>query len=831
MALFGSKRTPLEVLLGSTWASPEERDEAIRQLGTSPPRSGAELVPLLWHADAAVRKLGTRLFVERPDAEGVGKFLDELPGRTPAVKAALLPLLERVPGPLVRGHVDKMLEAKGPEARARGWEVALELPGVVGNTYLERLAREGPPQLRMKALDRLLAATPAARQVELLLRIAAEGDAALKLKALGALAEVDHPRVLERMLDEMADGDAATQKLAEAYLRGAIRRNPEITGALLDSLSRGTDRARRISIQLLLENAEPGALLVEILQRSKGMAGWLRGRILEALSSGGDRILEAALRLAEHQDPQLRTDAIMMLADSFNDRRMVEPFCRLLKDPDWWLRVTACQVLGNLGDERAVPALLASLEDVDARWAAVDALAQIGAPSALQPLAQLLRDPRDEVRLEVLQAFARFSDRRLLPVVKTVRDKDTSAAVRHRAGEVLRDLAERLEPGSAEAAASPAFDAQNLANPLDRLLLRIRQMGASDLHLSVGEPPLVRRDGMLERLEGVGPLSADHSRKFVLSILSEVERAELEAKSALDFCHTVAGVGRYRANAYVQARGLCASFRVIPESPPTFADLGLPEGLKELVDYHQGVILLSGPAGSGKSTTLAALVNLINETKPLHVITLEDPIEFVHQPKLALVNQRQVGRDTAAFATGLRAALREDPDVIVVGELRDPETIRMALEAAETGHLVISTLHTTSAVQTIDRLIESFPPDEQPQVRTAISESLKFILCQRLLPALEPAGRPPGRGRVALYEVLKGTLSIGNKIRKAETFQIPGLMQIGRHLGMKTRDQALAELVEARAIAPETAYRNAEKPASFAAACDPALVAAEELLE
>jgi twitching motility protein PilT len=219
---------------------------------------------------------------------------------------------------------------------------------------------------------------------------------------------------------------------------------------------------------------------------------------------------------------------------------------------------------------------------------------------------------------------------------------------------------------------------------------------------------------------------------------------------------------------------------------------------------------------------LTALVNLINETKPVHILTLEDPIEFVHTPKLALVNQRQTGRDTSAFHMGLRAALREDPDVIVVGELRDTESIRLALEAAETGHVVITTLHTTSAVQTIDRLVSSFPSDEQSQVRTALSESMKYIVCQRLLP------RKDGQGRVAAFEVLKGTMSIGNMIRKSETFQIPGLMQIGRKLGMRTLDQALASLVEADLIAPETAWQTADKKETFAPLCDPDVLAQEE---
>ena len=249
---------------------------------------------------------------------------------------------------------------------------------------------------------------------------------------------------------------------------------------------------------------------------------------------------------------------------------------------------------------------------------------------------------------------------------------------------------------------------------------------------------------------------------------------------------------------------MCAAFRVIPNVPPTFGELRIPPQLAELLDYHQGMILVAGPAGSGKSTTLAAIVNLINETKADHVITLEDPIEFTHPVKTALVNQREVGRHTASFARALRAALREDPDVIVVGEMRDTETMRLALTAAETGHLVIATLNTTGAVASVERIVKAFPPDEQPQVRIALSESLKFVLSQQLLP------RKDGKGRVAAFEVMKGTLSVGNLIRDNKSFQIGSMMQIGRTVGMQTRDMAVSDLVEAglvdeRWLAPQAA--------------------------
>jgi len=258
---------------------------------------------------------------------------------------------------------------------------------------------------------------------------------------------------------------------------------------------------------------------------------------------------------------------------------------------------------------------------------------------------------------------------------------------------------------------------------------------------------------------------------------------------------------------------------VIPNSPPSFADLRLPGHLTELLDYHQGMIVVSGSAGSGKSTTLTALVNLINESKPVHVITLEDPVEFAHPIESALINQREVGTHTESFGKAIRAALREDPDVVMVGEMRDTETIRMALMAAETGHLVIATLHTTNAVQTIDRLIKAFPPEEQPQVRMTLSETLKYVVCQALLP------RKDEQGRVAMFELLKNTFSVSAMIRDDKTYQIPNLMQLGYRVGMRTADNALMDLVESDLITPELAWTRALSPGEFEALCTPKFVA------
>jgi twitching motility protein PilT len=452
-----------------------------------------------------------------------------------------------------------------------------------------------------------------------------------------------------------------------------------------------------------------------------------------------------------------------------------------------------------------VPYLVKALEDGDTRWAAIDALGNVGGEQSLRALVGLLRDDRQEVRLEVLQACARSKDPRIAKLLKQVMDSDPSQEVRTRAVELMRDYG-GVTPEQERSTAT--VTSAQLTRPIDKLLARGRELGASDIHITVDEPPFFRINGVVARAD-FPSMDDKATRQTVLDVLDPARKKIFEKAGEVDFCYALPGVGRYRSNAFVQRKGTCVTFRCIPNLPPTFADLRLPGQLTELLDYHQGVILVSGPAGGGKSTTLAAIINLINEQKSDHVITLEDPIEFVHPVKNSLVNQREVGAHTQSFARALRGALRQDPDVIMVGEMRDIETIRMSLMAAETGHLVIATLHTTSAVATVDRLIESFPPDEQAQVRMGLSESLKYVVSQSLVP------RADGKGRVAVYEVLKGTMNVGTLIRDGKTYQLPSLMQISRSAGMQTLDQSLEELLDSGLITPETAYARAEKKELF----------------
>ncbi len=336
---------------------------------------------------------------------------------------------------------------------------------------------------------------------------------------------------------------------------------------------------------------------------------------------------------------------------------------------------------------------------------------------------------------------------------------------------------------------------------LGKLLTTLVQSGSSDLHLRVGEPAMFRTHGEIKRQSG-SAVSVNDLELLILSIMPERNRGEWKETGDTDFAYEIAGLARFRVNAARDRKGPVAVFRVIPAKIVTAEEMGISEEVQKLCYLKKGLVLVTGPTGSGKSTTLCALIDLINRTRTDHIITIEDPIEFVHENKKCLITQRQVHVHTESFKSALRAALREDPDIVLVGELRDLETIAIAIETAETGHLVLGTLHTTTAASTVDRIIDQFPADRQAQIRVMLSESLKGVISQMLCKKI-------GGGRVAAREILLTTPAISNLIREGKTFQIPSIIQTSKKLGMLTLNDALLELVEKKLIDPDEAFVRA----------------------
>ncbi len=336
---------------------------------------------------------------------------------------------------------------------------------------------------------------------------------------------------------------------------------------------------------------------------------------------------------------------------------------------------------------------------------------------------------------------------------------------------------------------------------IDAFFKLMHELGASDLHLVAGHQPVVRVHGDLERIK-FKELDNDTLKQMLYEITPEHKMKIFEETGDVDFAYEVPGLARFRVNLFMQQNGIGAVFRQIPSEVKTCDELGLPPVVKRLAHLPKGLVLVTGPTGSGKSTTLAAIIEEANRTRKDHIITIEDPIEFVYKSKKAIINQREVGTHTKSFATALRAALREDPDIILVGEMRDLETISLAIEAAATGHLVFGTLHTISAPSTVDRIIEVFPPEEQEQIRSMLADSLRAVISQALLKRIDK------KGRVAALEIMIATPAIRNLIRERKTYQIPSLIQTGKKYGMQSLDDAIMDLLKRGIISPEEAFNK-----------------------
>ncbi|GAB4248427.1 MAG: type IV pilus twitching motility protein PilT [Candidatus Methylacidiphilales bacterium] len=411
-------------------------------------------------------------------------------------------------------------------------------------------------------------------------------------------------------------------------------------------------------------------------------------------------------------------------------------------------------------------------------------------------------------RLPGAGALELMAEQGILPPehVQTFRDLIAQAETTH--------VAPESDPVAYEATHHlPVTVSEDNLRSVDDYLRLGMESHASDVHLGPDAPPMKRQFGLLQPLfEGASPLSRAESERLARSFLSPSQVKQVETIGSIDFCYEVPGLARFRSSVVRQRRGWESVFRVINSRVPTMDELGLPPVLHQLIKYHNGLILVTGPVGCGKSTTLAALIQQINHERHDHIITLEDPIEYVQTPTNSQISQREVHTHTESFAKALRASLREDPDVIMVGEMRDLETVSLAITASETGHLVLGTLHTSTAARTLDRLLDVFPIQQQAQIRTMVSESIRGIICQQLVP------RADGQGRVLALEIMVNNPAIANLIREAKTFMLPGIMQTGRKQGMRLMDDSLMELLDAHLITAEEAYQRSENKKIFAAA-------------
>lgn len=819
MALFQSDLKETVRRLSGTLGSAEERDQLLAQLAASEGLKARDLVWMLFRPDRALRDAGLKLLAKIRDPETFDVFIGEARGRPePATKAAVMSLgtlglqgIEQRIAQLLAPPPKETKETKELQATVK--RLLLELPPTPAiQALLWQLAGSALGDERAVYLNKLATLDVDRNALPRWMALASDPDDNVRDAALQVLATRAAAPSVDLLVQQLPSASYNVQQIiVDALVKVGATEGIKLADRVLPLLASGDAGTRTAVIKILLGLGDPGLVVKRYLQFSKTLPGFVRDRALEMLRVFGDQLVEPVIALLGDADPEVRSSAITV-ATAFDDPRVVPPTIELLKDSDWWIRISAADTLGKMKDPRAVDALVAVMADPDVKWAAVEALGRIGDARALPALGKMLADPAPDVRIEVIQALRQFDHPKVKDALVQVAQTDTNRAVRTRAIDLLSELAAKDEQSQAQMAAVrktalAAGGAQGEPR-LHTLLNTTRNQGASDFHLTVGQPPTVRLAADLLRAQGE-PFTAETTEAMLKEVLTESQWAMLQKEKQIDFCYFIPQGGRYRGNVFLDQKGYNAVFRVIPEKPPTIAEIGLPPQLAEIAGYHQGLVLICGPSGSGKSTTLAALVNLFNETRSDHVLTMEDPVEFVHPFKNCLINQREVGTHTVSYARALRAALREDPDVIVIGELRDNDSIGLALTAAETGHIVLGTLNSTSAPKAIDRILSSFPIDEQPQVRSSLSESLKYVIAQRLLQAKE------GRKQVAAFEILKGTSTIGNMIRDEKTFQIPSAMQIGRSMGMQTFDDALRGLIERNQISVETAYMAALKKEDF----------------
>ena len=820
MALFSSDlKDTVKRLANKEFATNEERDELLARLAGNADVRARDIVWMLFRPDRALRDAGQRIAARLRDPETLDVFIGEAKGKPEAAMRAAIGVLFTLGVPGIENRLSQLLappEKETKESRELQ-EVARRIvieapPSRAIEPLLWQLESSSFDAERVGYISRLGSLDIDDRNLARWQRLAQDETPAVREKAIEVLATKAPQTSMSLLAEQLPHVGYSTQQIiVDALTRVASSGGPAVVDKLLSLMASGEASTRTAVMKILVGMGKPGEIITRFLEFSKSLAPFIRGRALDSLREFGNELLEPVIQLLASPDEEIRAAAISVAA-AFHDPRIVPATITLLRDPDWWIRIAAVDTLGGLKDPRAVEPLITLLADPDVKWSAVEALGRIGDPRALQALGQMLADPAPDVRIEVMQALRNFNHPQVPMALTKIATNDPDRTVRTRAVDILDEIAARGQSSNVDVAAvrTAALAARATAGEprLHTLLIATRNQGASDFHLSVGQPPIVRLAADLLRANGE-PFTPADTESMLREILTPHQWETLEKYQQIDFCYFIPQAGRYRGNVFIDHKGFNGVFRVIPEKPPTISDLGLPPHLAEIADYHQGLVLICGPSGSGKSTTLAALVNLFNETRSDHVLTMEDPVEFVHPFKNCLVNQREVGTHTGSFARALRAALREDPDVIVIGELRDNESISLALTAAETGHIVLGTLNSTSAAKAIDRILSSFPIDEQPQIRASLSESLKYAIAQRLLPAKE------GRKQVAAFEILKGTSNIANMIRDEKTYQIYSAMQIGRSQGMQTFDEALRDLVKRDQITPETAYMAAQKKEDF----------------
>jgi twitching motility protein PilT len=791
-----------------SWKNDEEKNALLDQISTQRVLDPEDVAWLAVDSDAALRQRGLKLLARFRYDDAAPALLPFLVSRNEPVRRLALEALAAHAGAAFLDRLPELLKHRDPTVVHTGLDWLRRNPSE-RNLDLVAEALDSPsPAVRAKAFS-IVEATASPRVVSFALKGLEDEEEGLRYRAVQLLSRFPDesaigPLLRHCHLDSSRVQDAAINALSPLLAHADIRWNEDLIPLLSDMNPRVRQLASRI-----LRTQEPQRVAEAFLLSYQGTYGPGRDRALEGLRELGPQYIPAFLE--RDNDPDHRVAALASAVAVTIRSPEVVPHCiRYLGGGDWWLRDRAAHALGELRDERGFEPLVSMLSDPESNLSAAAALGAWGTAKALPALLEAYKKGTKDLRLEILDAFARIPDRAVGGLLGRIVQADPDPLVREKAARLAEVVAgEGGEDVSARSTEFAALDFAVAPDPsLSDLLRHARAIGASDLHLSTGTIPHVRVNGSLAPLP-LPESTTSQLERWINPTMTPERRAVFEERQQIDFCHKDATLGRFRTNVFLQRKGMSAVFRLVPFEVPNLADIGLPESLWELTTYSQGLILVTGPAGCGKTTTLAALVDRVNSTERCHILTIEDPIEYVHANKDSLVNQREIPLHSRSFARALRQSLREDPDVILVGEMRDLETISLAITAAETGHLVLATLHTTTAAATVDRIINAFPADRQGQIRQMVSDSLKAVISQALLP------RRDGTGRVAAWEILRNTPAVAGLIRDSKTFQIPTAMQTGSGSGMTLMDMSLLKLVQEGTVDARDAWDRAFRKETF----------------
>jgi twitching motility protein PilT len=657
----------------------------------------------------------------------------------------------------------------------------------------------------VKAAVEAVARFTSPRAIEVLARKLHAGPHVIRLAVLAVTESIAEDRVLPIVVDALnfKKIDIRT-RAAEVLTNLALAGKVDLARTILWLLRSKDVNVRRMAVDISKKVGDPtGELAPRLLRHLRDEDWWVRERVMDALVAMAGRQLTRHL-VAYLQDPsdivrRYAADSLLRLKDPGSLGALVRA---AQGDTDWWVRERAIEAVGAMGMREGVPYLLDLLaREPDLRRACVEALQAMRAGEAAPHVAALLPDADPEMQLLILSCLGDLDEPGQARAVQPL-----AQASDHRVRAAARALLLRWNLGNADAGSASNRGSLSL---LERLLVGLAEAEGDDLILASGMRPYIKKLGKVMPL-GAHVFSAEEVRALLAPSLTPKQQEDLAALRDVDFSLDVKSESlRFRANVFQQLPGTSAVFRIIKNKIPVLEELGLPEIVRSFAELKNGLVLVGGPTGSGKSTTLAGIIDHINRTSARHVVTLEDPIEVLHAQKKCLINQRELGTHTHSFENALRATLRQDPDVILVGEMRDLETIRFALTASETGHLVLGTVHTVSVDTSVDRLINVFPGGQQPQVRALLADTLRAVMCQYLL------RRKDEQGRVLAVEIMVNNEAVANLIRKGKTFQIPSVIATSRDAGMQSMDSDLERLYRAGLVDAEDAYMKAAGKKNF----------------